>query len=138
MWLTLSVFLKRVNNPKGYNKGSMKLEEKIKNYTDYFESIGMTVNYADTVISHKIDNDGIVRNVETNALRFEVEYKNCFYNFANKSWHDDTCALTVYILPNGLWSIWSSGMDDSVNLGYFTGDVAKSTLETLVKKCKTL
>ena len=138
MWLTLSVFLKRVNNPKGYNKDFMKLEEKIKNYTDYFESIGMTVNYADTVVSHKIDNDGIVRNVETDALDFEVEYKNCFYNFAKKSWHVDTCALTVYILPNGLWSICDSGMDDSKNLGYFTGDVAKSILETLVKKCKTL
>ena len=138
MWLTLSVFLKRVNNQKGYNKDFMKLEEKIKNYTDYFESIGMTVNYADTVMAYNEGDDGIVRNIETNALNFEVEYKNCFYNFANKSWHVDTCELTVYILPNGLWSIWASGMDDGVNLGYFTGDVAKSILEKLVKNCKTL
>ena len=116
----------------------MKLEEKIKTYTDYFESIGMTVSYADSVMAYKKGDDGIARNIETNALNFEVEYKNCFYNFAEKSWHVDTGRLSVYILPNGLWSIWSDSMDDRVNLGYFTGDVAKSILEKLVKNCKTL
>lgn len=118
----------------------MKLADKIKMLTEYFESLGMKVTYADKVIVSHEDDDGIYRNKETGSVRLEVEYEVCFYNYGDKKWHKDsinTTTLGIDILSNGLWMIETVTTDEYVILGYFTEEVAKTILENLVKR-KTL
>lgn len=115
----------------------MKLEEKIKIHKDYFESLGMEVNYADSVIVSCRDDDGIHRNKETGAITFEVQYETCYYNYLNKTWKKDISVLSIEILANNLWLIETVTVDENVLLGYFTEEVAKTILENLVKR-KTL
>lgn len=115
----------------------MKLEEKIKIHKDYFESLGMEVNYADSVIVSYRDDDGIHRNKETGAITFEVQYETCYYNYLSKTWKKDISVLSIEILANNLWLIETVTVDENVLLGYFTEEVAKTILENLVKR-KTL
>lgn len=115
----------------------MKLEEKIKTYKDYFESLGMEVTYANNVTVSYRDNDGIQRNKETGAITFEVQYETCYYNYLNKTWKKDISVLSIAILANNLWEIETVTIDENVLLGYFTEEVAKTILENLVKR-KTL
>ena len=115
----------------------MKLADRIKMLSEYFESLGMKVKYSDKVVVQYQDNDGIYRNKETGAIGFEVEYEVCFYNYEDKKWHKDTSLLCIDILSNGLWMIETVTVDESVILGYFTEEVAKTILENLVKR-KTL
>ena len=122
---------------QGYNKNCMKLADRIKMLSEYFESLGMKVKYSDKVVVQYRDNDGIYRNKETGAIGFEVEYEVCFYNYEDKKWHKDTSLLCIDILSNGLWMIETVTVDESVILGYFTEEVAKTILENLVKR-KTL
>lgn len=122
---------------QGYNKNCMKLADRIKMLSEYFESLGMKVKYSDKVVVQYQDNDGIYRNKETGAIGFEVEYEVCFYNYEDKKWHKDTSLLCIDILSNGLWMIETVTVDESVILGYFTEEVAKTILENLVKR-KTL
>lgn len=115
----------------------MKLAEKIKILTEYFESIGMTLNYGDRVIVSYQDSDGIYRNRDTNATHIEVQYENCFYDYSSKEWKSNDCVLEIHILSNGLWAIETVTFEENVILGYFTEDVAKTILENLAKR-KTL
>ena len=115
----------------------MKLEEKIKIHKDYFESLGMEVNYANSVTVPYRDDDGIRRNKETGALTFEVQYETCYYNHLNKTWKKDISVLSIEILANNLWIIETVTLDENVLLGYFTEEIAKTILENLVKR-KTL
>lgn len=117
----------------------MKLKERLKILTDYFESIGMELNGGDRVIVPYRDSDGIYRNRETNAICIEVQYENCFYNYSSKEWENNGCVLEIHILSNGLWSIETvaNGEGENVILGCFTEDVAKTILEGLAKR-KTL
>lgn len=117
----------------------MKLVDKIKMISDYFESLGMEVTYSDSLIVSYQDDDGIYRNKETGAIRIEVKYNGCVYNYGEKKWHKDTSYLGIEILSNGLWEIDTTTYDGEVLLvlGYFTEEVAKTILENLVKR-KTL
>ena len=112
----------------------MKLADKIKMMSEYFESLGMKVKYADKVIVAYKDDDGIYRNKETGSIRFEVEYETCYYTYGDKKWHKDTCLLGIDILVNGLWKIETVTTDEDVSLGYFTEEVAKTILENLAKR----
>lgn len=124
----------RVNIKQGYNKDYMKLADRIKIISEYFESLGMKVKYADKVIVAYRDDDGIYRNKETESIRFEVEYEIWYYTYGDKKWHKDTTLLGIDILVNGLWMIETVTTDEDVILGYFTEEVAKIILETLVKR----
>lgn len=115
----------------------MKLAEKIKILTEYFESIGMKLNYGDRVIVSYQDSDGIYRNRDTNATYIELQYENCFYDYSSKEWKSNDCELGIHILSNGLWAIETITFEENVILGYFTEDVAKTILENLAKR-KTL
>lgn len=115
----------------------MKLEEKLKILTDYFESIGMKLNYGDRVVVPYRDFDGIYRYRDTNAIRIEVQYENCYYNYSCKKWKSNDCELEIHILSSGLWSIETVADEENVILGCFTEDVAKTILEGLAKR-KTL
>ncbi len=112
----------------------MKLEEKIKTYKDYFESLGMEVTYANNVTVSYRDNDGISRNKETGAIAFEVQYETCYYNYLNKTWKEDISVLSIEILANNLWVIETVITDGNALLGYFTEEVAKTILENLAKR----
>lgn len=115
----------------------MKLAERIEILREYFESIGMKLNYGDRVVASYQDSDGIYRNRDTNAIRIEVQYENCYYNYSSKEWNKNECELEIHILSNGLWAIETVTFEENVILGYFTEDVAKTILESLAKR-KTL
>ena len=113
----------------------MKLADKIKMMSEYFESLGMGIDYSDNLIVTYEDDDGIYRNKETGAIRFLVKYKVCFFNYEDKKWGKDTSLLCIDILANGSWTISTiSENDDLVILGCFTEEVAKTVLENLVKQ----
>ena len=115
----------------------MKLADRIKMISEYFESLGMKVKYSDKVSVAYKDDNGIYRRKETETIRFEVEYEVCFYSYEDKKWHKDTSLLCIDILANGLWMIETVTTDENVILGYFTEEVAKIILENLIKR-KTL
>lgn len=109
----------------------MEIEEKLKTYKGYFESIGMEVSNATEVLDFKKVDDDILERVKSGIASFDLDYENSYYELYDKKWHKGHCFLRVDILPNGWWSIDTA----DENLGYYTEEIAKTILEKLVN-CK--